>query len=85
MRFVFTSRFFVLLAGGLVFLSLGWMNPVAAYFTIVYDLGLVVLAAIDYLLSEKASDFRVERDLEGRFAMGAGNNVTIKIVNRAVR
>lgn len=85
MSFVFTSRFFFLLLAGLVFLSLGWITPVAAYFTIVYDLGLVVLAAIDYLLSEKASDFRVERDLEGRFAMGAGNKVTIQVVNRSHR
>lgn len=85
MRFVFTSRFFVLLAAGLACLSLGWMNPVAAYFTIAYDVALIVFAATDYLLSEKASDFRVERELEDRFSMGAENEVTIKIVNRSRR
>ncbi|MFY9608091.1 MAG: DUF58 domain-containing protein [Blastocatellia bacterium] len=85
MRFVFTGRFLVLLAAGLVFLSFGWMNPVAAYLTIVYDLALIVVAAIDYLLSEEASEFRVERDLEDRFAMGAENEVKIKVVNRSRR
>jgi uncharacterized protein (DUF58 family) len=61
------------------------MNPVAAYFTILYDLALIVLAAIDYFLSGEANDFRVERNLEDRFAMGAENEVTIKIANRSRR
>ncbi|HSO73955.1 MAG TPA: DUF58 domain-containing protein, partial [Blastocatellia bacterium] len=68
-----------------VFLYLGWLNPVAAYFTSAYDLALIVLSAIDYLVSEKAGDFRVERALEDRFAMGAENEVTIKVVNLSRR
>jgi uncharacterized protein (DUF58 family) len=85
LKFVFTARFFVLLGIGLALLSIGWISPVALYLTIVYDLALLVAAAIDYLLSERARDFRVERDLEDRFAMGAENEVTIRIANRSRR
>ncbi|HWN98705.1 MAG TPA: hypothetical protein VNS63_05485, partial [Blastocatellia bacterium] len=81
MKFIFTRRFFVLLAVGLAFLSFGWISPIARYFTILYDLGLIVVAAIDYLMSEKASDFRIERELEDRFAMGAENRVTVQVSN----
>lgn len=40
---------------------------------------------LDYFLSEKADAFRVEREMEERFAMGAENEVTIKLTNRARR
>ena len=85
MKFVFTSRFFFLLAVGLTLLSLGWISPVALYFTILYDIALIAVAIIDYSLSEKSAAFRVERDLEDRFAMGAENEVTIRIANRSRR
>ena len=85
MKFVFTTRFFILLGIGLALLSLGWVSRIALYLTIVYDVALLVAAAIDYLLSERASAFRVERDLEDRFAMGAENEVTIRIANRSRR
>jgi len=55
------------------------------YLTIVYDLGLLAAAAADYLLAEKSTTFRVEREMEERFAMGAENEVTIRIANRARR
>lgn len=85
MRFVFTTRFFLLLAAGLVLLSLGWFSRDALYLTVVFDLALFVAAAIDYLRSERASAFRVEREMEVRFAMGAENEVTVRIANRARR
>ena len=85
MRFVLTSRFFVLLAIGLAMLSLGWFGRIAFYFTIGYDLVLIVVAAADYLLSEKPGDFRIERELDDRFAMGAENEVTIRLTNRSRR
>jgi uncharacterized protein (DUF58 family) len=37
------------------------------------------------LLSEKPDAFRVEREMEERFAMGAENEVTIKLTNRSRR
>lgn len=85
MRFVFTTRFFVLLAVGLALLSFGWISRGALYLTILYDACLLAAAAADFLLSEKADAFRVEREMEERFAMGAENEVTIKITNRARR
>ncbi len=85
MKFIFSTRFFVLLAAGLVLLSLGWINRSAFYVTLVYDVALIVTAAADYLLSEKPDAFRVAREMEERFAMGAENEVTIRIANRARR
>ncbi|HJZ69516.1 MAG TPA: DUF58 domain-containing protein, partial [Blastocatellia bacterium] len=85
MRFVFTARFFLLLAFGLALLSLGWLSRGMIYLTIVYDLGLLAAAAADYLLAEKPTTFRVEREMEERFAMGAENEVTMRIANRARR
>jgi uncharacterized protein (DUF58 family) len=85
LKFIFSTRFFLLLGAGLVLLSLGWINRGAFYITLVYDVGLIVTAAADYLLSEKPDAFRVEREMEERFAMGAENEVTIRIANRARR
>jgi uncharacterized protein (DUF58 family) len=85
LKFVFTDRFFVLLALGFAPLSLGWISPAAVYLTFIYDLALIVVATIDWMRSERMSDFRVERDLEDRFAMGAENKVTISVANRSRR
>jgi uncharacterized protein (DUF58 family) len=85
LRFVFTTRFFVLLGVGLVLLSLGWINRDALYITVLYDVALAVIIIIDYFISEKARDFKIERLVEDRFAMGAENSVTIKITNLARR
>jgi uncharacterized protein (DUF58 family) len=85
LKFIFSTRFVLLLAAGLVLLSLGWINRGAFYATLVYDVALIATAAADYLLSEKPDSFRVEREMEERFAMGAENEVTIRIANRARR
>lgn len=85
MRFVFSSQFFLLLAGGLALLSIGWISRASLYVTIFYDVALIVTAAADYLLSETPSAFQVEREMEERYAMGAENRVTIKVTNRSRR
>jgi uncharacterized protein (DUF58 family) len=82
---VFTTRFFLLLAAGLALLSVGWISRGALYVTLVYDFALMVMSAVDYLVSEKPAAFRVERQMEERFAMGAENEVTIRITNRSRR
>ena len=79
MRFVFSTRFFFLLAAGLALLSVGWISRGALYVTLLYDAVLMVTVAADYLLSERENAFRVEREMEERFAMGAENEVTIRI------
>ena len=85
MRFVFTTRFFILLALGLPLLALGWINRDALYFIVLYDALVIAVAAIDYFTSERARSFKVERDMEDRFSMGAENPVTIKITNGSRR
>jgi uncharacterized protein (DUF58 family) len=85
LRFVFTTRLFVLLAMGFLLLSLGWINRDALYITVLYDIAVAAAVIVDYLISEKASAFKVERRVEDRFAMGAENTVTIKITNLARR
>jgi uncharacterized protein (DUF58 family) len=75
----------VLLSIGLALLSLGWISRGALYLTLLFDLTLMIAAVVDYVLSENASSFRVERAMEERFAMGAENEVTIRITNRARR
>lgn len=84
-NFVFTNRFFLLLVSGIALLSLGWFNRGALYLTISLDILLLVVAAVDYFISEKMKDFQVERQMDERFAMGAENQVTIKIRNRSRR
>ncbi|HWP41810.1 MAG TPA: DUF58 domain-containing protein [Blastocatellia bacterium] len=85
MKFVFTGRFFILLAAGFALLSFGWVAPALVYVTVGYDIALLAVAAVDYFISERAKSFRVERELESRFAMGASNRVSIKMTNLARR
>jgi uncharacterized protein (DUF58 family) len=82
---VFSLRFFLLLGAGLLLLSLGWLNRGALYLTILYDVVLITTAVADYLLSERAGSFRVGREMEERLAMGAENEITIRITNRGRR
>lgn len=85
MRFIFTSRFFLLLAAGVALLSLGWVMPGAWTLTLAYNLGLFALAALDVVLAENPTRFRVSRRHEARFAMGAENRVTVRINNDSNR
>jgi uncharacterized protein (DUF58 family) len=85
LRFVFTTRFFLLLALGLLLLTLGWVDRDILYLTLLFDVALFAAAVADYLISEKPSAFRLTRGVEDRFSMGAENDVEIKITNRARR
>jgi uncharacterized protein (DUF58 family) len=85
LRFVLTARFLFLVAFGLILLSLGWLVPAAGYLTLLYDLALLALLVFDLLTSERAAAFRVDREMEGRFAMGAENQVSVRLTNRARR
>jgi uncharacterized protein (DUF58 family) len=85
LKLVFTTRFFLLLAFGLVLLSFGWTSRAFVYLTVAYDVFLLVAAVIDYFISEKAGSFRFAREMEDRFAMGAENKVTVKVTNNSRR
>lgn len=85
MKFVFTTRFFIVLGAGLVLLSLGWLGRGVLYIGLLYDALIIGLALFDNATSEKQEAFRIEREIEDRFSMGAENPVRIKVANRAQR
>ncbi|HEX8651194.1 MAG TPA: DUF58 domain-containing protein [Pyrinomonadaceae bacterium] len=85
MRFVFTKLFYVLLALGFVPLSLSWSRPALRWATLAYDVLLVLAAIIDARLSRLPSGLQVEREFEGRFAVGAEMQVRVRVLNHTPR
>lgn len=86
MSFVFTRRFFILLAFGFVPLSLSWNFPVLRYAVLIYDVALVLLAVFDYFTSRKLpEELTITREFERRFAIGDASEVKIRIENRSPR
>jgi uncharacterized protein (DUF58 family) len=82
MRFVFSLRFYVLLALALVPLSLSWTFPVLWYAVLAFD-GLLIAAAIaDYFMSRNVPEgFHLSREFDRRFAIGDASRVSVKIDN----
>lgn len=86
MRFVFSRRFFILLAAGLIPLSLSWRMPWLRSFVIAYDALLVAAAVLDYFSSRKLPDgFRIRREFEKRFAIGDPGKVSLHVENDTTR
>lgn len=85
MRFVFTRLFYVLLAAGFVPLSLSWDRPVLRWATVVYDLLLFIFVVVDYRISRMPEEVRVEREIEGRFHLGAETEVRVRVSNSTRR
>ncbi len=84
MRFVFSRRFFILLAVGFVPLSLSWNTPALRIMVFIYDFLLVALAFVDYFLSRKLPEnLTVERAFSKRFAIGDTNEIRLLIENRS--
>ncbi len=82
MRFVFSRRFFILLAIGFVPLSLSWNFPALRYAVLAYDILLVTLALIDYFTSRKLPEnFRIRREFEKRFAIGDETRIRLHVEN----
>jgi len=82
MRFVFSRRFFVLLAIGFVPLSLSWNAPELRTAVFLYDVLLVLFAVVDYFISRKLPvELTIEREFGKRFAIGDANEVRLKIEN----
>jgi uncharacterized protein (DUF58 family) len=75
----------VLLVIGLLSLAAGWLDRDYIYIVVLYDALLIALAIGDYYLSEREDDVAIERIVEERFAMGANNDVAVKITNRSRR
>ena len=84
MRFIFSRRFFVLLAIGFIPLSLSWSFPVLRRAVLVYDILLVVLSLIDYFTSRRLpAELAISRGFGKRFAIGDANQVRLRIENRS--
>ena len=86
MRFVFTRRFYLLLAFGLVPLSLSWSFPALRSLVLAYDTLLIAAAIIDYFVSRKLpEEFTVKREFQRRFAIGDETQIHLKIENASDR
>ena len=82
MRFIFSRRFYFLVAAGLVPLSLSWTFPALKYAVIGYDILLVATVALDFVVSRKLpEDFCLRRDFEKRFAIGDAVKISLFVEN----
>lgn len=81
MRFVFTKLFYLLIAFGLVPLSLSWGRPWLRWSTLAYDLSLLFLAVADSRRSRLPEGVLIQREFSGRFVLGAETEVRINIQN----
>ncbi len=85
MRFVFSRRFYFLIALGFLSLSLSWGRPWLRWLTLAYDLGLLTLVIIDVRRSHLRTGVRIAREFAGRFAVGATTDVQIAMQNNTAR
>jgi uncharacterized protein (DUF58 family) len=86
MRFVFSRRFYVLLALGLIPLSLSWNLPALRTAVFAADALLILAAVIDYFISRRLpEDFTVRREFSRRFAIGDAAEVRLIIENLSPR
>ena len=86
MRFVFSRRFYILLALGFIPLSLSWNLPVLRYLVLIYDLLLIAFALLDFYSSRKSlENLSIEREFSKRFAIGDQTDVRLKIENPSQR
>ena len=82
-RFVFSGRFYILLALGLIPLSLSWNFPVLRLGVLGYDLLLIAAAVADYFVSRNLPEgFTITRQFDRRFAIGDPTEVRLKAENR---
>ncbi|MFN6963500.1 MAG: DUF58 domain-containing protein [Pyrinomonadaceae bacterium] len=84
MQFVFARRFYILLAFGLVPLSLSWGLPALRWLVLAYDLALIAAAFADHLVSRRAIDgVEFERRFGSRFAIGDRTRVSLSLANES--
>lgn len=86
MRFIFSRRFYILLALGLLPLSLSWNFPVLRSIILGYDIFLVLLVLIDWFISRKLpEELSLNRSFSRRFAISDGTDVHLHLENRTPR
>ncbi len=82
MRFIFSRRFYIFLAIGLVPLSLSWNFPLVRWLVLAYDILLIFAAIIDWRISRFPGEISINRTFGKRFAIGDANDVELKVENR---
>jgi uncharacterized protein (DUF58 family) len=85
LKFVFSRFFYLLLALGLVPLSLSWTHSWLRWIAVLYDMGLLVLALVDARISHFSPAIRIAREFDSRFAVGGETGVRIEVQNRTAR
>lgn len=86
MGFVFTRRFYLLLAFGVIPLSISWTLSELRYAVLAYDLLLMLMAILDLIVSRRDfDDLSVRREFGKRFAIGDPTKVSILIENISPR
>lgn len=86
MRFVFSRRFYVLLALGFMPLSLSWNFPALRWAVLLYDAALFLLAFFDWFTSRNLpADLTVRREFSRRFAIGDETVIRLIVENRTGR
>src|SRR5437868_6226662 len=82
MSFVFSRRFYILLALGFVPLSLAWALPWLTYVVFAFDVVLAATAIGDSLLSRRSlDDVGLRRAFGSRFAIGDAVRVSLELEN----
>jgi uncharacterized protein (DUF58 family) len=85
MRFVFTRLFYVLLAAGLVPLSMSWGRPGLRWLVVAYDAALLLTAFLDVRASRVPEGLEILREFGGRFHIGAETEVRVRVNNNTPR
>ncbi len=82
MQFVFSRLFFILLAFGILPLSLSWNFPSIQYFVLTFDAILIIVAVVDYFISRRLpEEFTIRREFDKRFAIGDATKVSLIVDN----
>ena len=82
---VFTRLFYMLLAAGFVPLSLSWGRAGLRWVALAFDVLLFGAALVDWRRSRWPEGARVEREIEGRFSIGAETEVRVHVTNETAR
>jgi uncharacterized protein (DUF58 family) len=79
---IFTRRFFILFALGILPLIFAWRAPGVRWAWVAYDLILLLVAYLDYRRTADISKIEIERHMPRRFMIGEENEVRIAISHR---
>lgn len=85
MNFVFSKYFFAWFCFGFLILSLSWTLPELKWFALGFDLFLILLAIVDWQLSQLNREIIIERKFNQRFAIGGETEVNLTIENKSSR